>query len=117
MSAYTTPGEWCVLDYGTRYETITPLTWEIGTKGSGLKYTVPEGVLFDVSIPRPLLWAFDPHDPRYLKAACLHDRMLWDGWTRVSCGAVFNDALQADGVPVPRRLLMWLAVSLWKYGK
>lgn len=101
---------------GTKYQTTAPISWEIGRLGSGLVYTVPVGTAFDVSVPRPLRWLFSPHNPSYLKAACVHDTMLIDGWTGVACGAAFHDALRADGVSVLQRLPMWLAVSLWKYG-
>ncbi|HBB81927.1 MAG TPA: hypothetical protein DC031_01320, partial [Sulfitobacter sp.] len=98
-----------------RYRTTRVLPWEIGRKGSGLWVEVPPGTAFDVSIPRPLWWAFDPHDPRYLKAAALHDELLKLGWDRVTAAAVFHCALVADGVPRARRLAMLLAVMLWRY--
>jgi hypothetical protein len=115
MSAYTSAGDWCEPLSGILYVSTKPLSWDVGAKGSGLTVTVPAGVRFDVSIPHGLRWLFDPHDPHYLKAAALHDQMLAMGWDRLTAGAIFHQALKADGVSRWRRLVMWLAVSLFKY--
>lgn len=115
MRKYTHPGDWCTLVSGIRYVSTEALVWAIGTEGSGLIVTIPEGVTFDVSIPCGLRWLFDPHDGRYLKAAALHDELLRKGWHRITAAAIFHEALQADGVSAWRRLVMWLAVSLFKY--
>ncbi|KQI68653.1 hypothetical protein AN189_10185, partial [Loktanella sp. 3ANDIMAR09] len=56
-----------------------------------------------------------PHDPRFHKAAALHDHLLRQGWDRLTAGAVFHDALLADGVPRWRRFAMWFAVSAFKF--
>ena len=115
MSAYTSPGKWCVSVGGILYRVEKPLSWEVGTKSSGMIVTVPKGTIFDVSIPRPLWWLFDPHNPAYLKAAALHDTLLLRGWPRTTAGAEFHEALRADGVALWRRLVMWLAVSLFRF--
>lgn len=115
MSAYTDPGDWCHLIYGITYKSVRPLMWEVGRKGSGYLVTVPKGSVFDVSIPRPFWWLFDPHEPAYLKAAALHDELLRRDWARTTAGAEFHEALKADGVVLWRRLVMWLAVSLFKF--
>ena len=115
MSQYTRPGDWCEPAGGILYRSIAPLTWEVGTAGSGLAVSVPVGVTFDVTIPRGARWLFNPHDPRYLKAAALHDELLRRGWDRATAGAVFHAALKADGVARWRRPVMWLAVSLFKF--
>lgn len=100
---------------GRGYITTEPVAWEIGTKGSGLLLRVPAGFLFDVSIPAFLRWAFNPADPRYLKAAALHDYALSLGWGRVSAAAPFSEALRAAGVSRTRRLAMVLAVTIHKW--
>jgi hypothetical protein len=137
MSAYTHAEDWCLPVGGILYQSIRPLLWEVGVMGSGLIVTVPAGTVFDVSIPQPKprpdewrhlpFWAirqvttkilnrvFSPHDPHYLKAAALHDEMLRRGWARTTAGAEFHEALKADKVAIWRRLVMWLAVSLFKY--
>jgi hypothetical protein len=137
MSSYTNPGEWCKPSGGIKYISTSPLVWELGYKGSGYRLIVPEGTVFDVSIPqsqpRPWqpwrlpYWAlrevvvkkinrlFNPHDPHFLKAAALHDTMLLEGFARTTAGAEFHEALKADQVVRWKRLVMWLAVSLFKY--
>jgi hypothetical protein len=106
--------DWYESTGGTLYTTTSPLTWGIGREG-GPPITVPPGFAFDVSVPPGLRWWASPHDPRYLRAAAIHDWLLTDGWWRVTAGAVFLEALRADGVGRTRRLLMWLAVSLYRW--
>ncbi|GGG63833.1 hypothetical protein GCM10011415_07890 [Salipiger pallidus] len=115
MSAYTELTGWHRPVGGIAFEAIAPVRWELGVKGSDLWVIVPTGFVFDCSVPRWLCWAADPLDTRYRKASCLHDYLLVEGWGRVAAGAVFHDALQADGVPPARRIAMWLAVSLFRY--
>lgn len=136
-SNYTNPGNWCKPLSGIKYISTEELIWDVGYKGSGLTVTVPTGTVFDVSIPQPpkrprvfLLWpfwlvaflllklvnkVFSPHNPKFLKAAALHDTMLIQGWARTTSGAEFHEALKADNVQMWKRLIMWLAVSLFKY--
>ena len=108
------PNNWCARR-GRGYITTTQVTWEIGAKGSGLFLYLPAGFRFDVSVPRLLGWAFNRHDPRYLKAAALHDYALSLGWGRVSAAAPFSEALRANGVSRSRRLAMVLAVTIHKW--
>lgn len=109
------PNNWCVRR-GPDYITTTQVTWEIGTKGSGLFLYLPAGFRFNVSVPWWAGWAFDRHDPRYLLAAALHDYALHRlGWGRVSAAAPFSEALRANGVSRARRLVMVLAVTIHKW--
>lgn len=109
------PNNWCVR-CGAGYITTTQVTWEIGAKGSGLFLHLPVGFWFDVSVPWWATRAFDPHDPRYLLAAALHDYALHRlGWGRVSAAAPFSEALRANGVSRARRLAMVLAVTIHKW--
>jgi len=114
VSQYTKAAFWCE-PFDGGFKTTDWLSWHIGRVDSGQRLTVPPGFYFDVSVPFLLHWLFDPHDPRYLKAAALHDWGLCDGWDRRTIGAIFHEALLADGVPAWRRLLMWLAVSVRRY--
>lgn len=101
---------------GARWTLISPLVWEIGFKGSGLRWTVPPGFTTDLaSIPLPARLVFDRGDSRYAKAAILHDHMLEAGFDRVTAAGEFHSALRADGVALWRRLVMFLAVALWRY--
>lgn len=109
----------------TGYLTVRPLAWEIGRKGSGLWLRVPSDFPFDVSIPRPvalvarlLTWAsrgrvmfLNPRNPKYRKAAALHDYALHVlEWDRVSAAAAFASALKVSGVARGTRLIMVGAV-------
>ena len=100
---------------GILYRSTKPLIWRVGSLATGAAYAVPVGMVFDVSIPRGLRWLFGPHDPRYLKAAALHDYFLALGWDRLTAGAQFHQALKADGVSKWRRAVMTLAVMFFKY--
>lgn len=112
MSAYTEAQEWCARVGNRHYVATSPLHWDIGRKDSGLTITVPVSFVFDVSVPWYAVPFFSPHDPRFLKAACIHDYLLhvrkWDG---VEAGATFSSALRADGVTGLERWVMWQAVS------
>jgi len=91
------------------------LSWEIGCKGSGLWVEVPAGFLFDVSVPRGLWWAMSPHDPKYLRAAALHDYLLSLGWDRVTSAAAFAAGLKASRVGKVRRLVLTVLVIAWRW--
>ena len=115
MSAHTELHDWCDHLGGIEYLTTKPVPWEIGASGSGLVYTVPESEIFDVSIPWFLRWLLDPHNPKYLKAACIHDHMLLSGWDRPTSGAAFHSALRAAGVGSFVRFAMFFSVTLRKW--
>lgn len=115
MSAYTDAAAPFALIGERRYRVVRPIVWEVGREGSGLFFAVPAGTEFDVTVPWIVRWAFSPHDQRYHKAAAVHDTMLLDGWSRLTAGAEFAEALRADGVGRVRRFAMWLAVSLWRW--
>lgn len=114
MSAYTKFNDWSKRK-GSGYVITKTLSWEIGRKGSNLWIHVPEGFNFDMSVPRVLQWLFDPYDPRYIKAAALHDYTLRQGWDRVSAAATFDAGLKASGVSRIARLVMVLGVIVFKY--
>lgn len=114
MSGYTAAQGWHRAAPGG-YVTTAPLVWHVGRKDSGLIVTVPAGWFFDVSVPWCLRWAVSRHDTRYLKAAALHDYLLADDWSRVTAGAEFHEALRADQVGRGMRLVMWIAVSAWRW--
>lgn len=99
---------------GIVYRLTQPLVWRIGHE-NGPVYTVPAGFEFDMSVPRFLRWLFDPHRSDFHKAAALHDHMLQAGWSRITAGAEFHNALKADGVTAWKRLVMLIAVLIWKF--
>nr|WP_244977894.1 DUF1353 domain-containing protein [Aureimonas jatrophae] len=100
---------------GIQYRQHGATRWEIGAKGSGWWFEVRDGTVFDVSIPVLLRWIFDPHDPRYLKAAALHDELLRSGVDRITAAGASNAALAADGVSRPKRFAMTIAVAFYRF--
>lgn len=115
MSRYTQHDGQYRFIAGIQYQLKQDLVWHIGAV-DGPEFVVPSGFIFDVSVPPFLRWLINPHNVAFFKAAALHDRMLINGWSRITAGAEFHNALRADGVPAVTRIVMWLAVSLWKYG-
>ncbi len=77
MSAFTGPLR--LEHMGTKWrlwKLLEDLIWEVDAEGSGKVIVVPAGFVTDgASIPR-LLWALLPPTGGYLRAACLHDRLL-----------------------------------------
>jgi hypothetical protein len=98
-----------------KYRLLKPLVWDIGFKGNPNKETVPTGYEFDVSIPWILSWLFNRHNPRYFKAAALHDYMLDIGYDKVSAAGAFNHGLKSTQVPYITRFIMTLAVAVYRF--
>ena len=98
-----------------KYRTLYPIVWDIGFKGNHNKETVPAGYEFDVSIPWFARWIFNRHNPRYFKAAALHDYMLEIGYDKVSAAGAFNHGLKSKKVPYVTRFIMTLAVALYRF--
>lgn len=110
-----------------------PLTYEVGSLGSGRLITVPAGFLTDgASIPRVLQGVL-PAWGRWSRAAVIHDylcRAIDAGdpvyvearWVEGAYGltlvvdarrradAIFHEALLVSGVSRPLAWVMWLAV-------
>jgi hypothetical protein len=114
VSKFTDQENW-YKPFGAGYVTAAVLEWEIGRVGSGFWLRIPCGFPFNVSVPRYLEWAFSPHEPRYHKAAALHDYALANGFNRIAAASLFNDGLMACGVGRLERLAMVLAVILYKW--
>lgn len=117
MSAYT-DADFALVPSPEGYRATVDLKWEIGTKHSGLWFVVPASYPSDgPSIPWWARWAFNPADPRYQKAARLHDWALEKGWTAWTSTSLFYDALKADDVGRLARWAMSLAVLLRQAAK
>jgi hypothetical protein len=78
----------------SKYILEEKIIWGIGFKNNPNKEIVPEGFMFDVSIPLCLGWLFDRNNPKYFKAAALHDYLLEIGYDRVSAAGAFNHGLK-----------------------
>ena len=113
MSAYTAfQGDLELIPTPQGWKATRPLVWHIGRLGSGVLLVVPELFVSDgPSVPWWARWLFNPNDPRFQKAARLHDYALdvlgWSAWT---ASAIFYDALMADGVEHTTRWTMSLTV-------
>lgn len=116
MADFKQPDTWSVPHEGIKYITTAEIDWGLGTHRSKTRLKIPAGRVFDVSVPRGLRWLLNPHDPRFRLAGLIHDHLLHvDHWTRMRAGGEFHDALRAGGTPPALALVMWLAVSVFKY--
>lgn len=95
---------------------LIPQRLDVTGDGGSLEVEVPEGFVFEVSIPWYLHWLLDPHDDRFLRAAAFHDYALHKlGWPRELAAAPFGLALREDEVGEWTRLAMVLAVIVRKW--
>ena len=80
--------------------------WEVGPR------SLPTSDL--TSVPGPLRWFVSPYG-LHTPAALVHDRLVGaeapDGFPRRDADRLFRDMLDALGVPLLRRWLMWTAVA------
>jgi hypothetical protein len=95
------------------YRLDAPLVWDIGAKGSGWALTVPEGTVFDISVPRALEWALNPHDRRVLPAAAVHDELLVRGHDAAFASSEFRRAAIARGCSVWWAWVLFFSTLAW----
>lgn len=112
MSKYTNTKLQKEFVSGIRYKVTSPLSWELLYGLPDTNFTVEEGFIFEVSIPWWARGAFNPHNDKYLKAACLHDWLLKHKYSRALAASVFYDALKADKVNRLQRWIMFQAVLI-----
>lgn len=118
------------------WRSTRPVTWEIGTKGSGQIITITPRE-FESSVPWSKRWdwffrilnraipIFPPRDDRrYLFAALVHDWMLEeqreDGsfrYDRVRASSEYFHAARAGGAPLLGAKFAYLAVAFWSVFK
>lgn len=103
--------DWCRRE-GAGYVTTAPILWAIGKKNSGWVLCIPAGFAFESSVPRWLWWAFSPDDPAFLKAACVHDRLLLEGYRRAFADSQWLDAARSEHAPVWRREVAFLLMQV-----
>lgn len=112
MSSFTSKSaNWYARLSGIDYVVLEGFTWDVGFLGSGDTVEIEYGYIFNCSIPKAARWVFNPHDPAFLRASAVHDKLLDLGMDRPRAGAEFLAALKADKVPKWKRFIMWLAVS------
>jgi hypothetical protein len=98
------------------WQVTRDLTYELGSKGSGVCITVPAGFYTDLaSIPR-LMWTLFPPDGQWVKAAVIHDYLyLFKGlgiYSRAQADAIFLEAMEVLGVSWAQRSLIYRAVRI-----
>lgn len=97
------------------WETVADLWFELGGKGSGVWVRVPAGTLTDLaSIPAMARPLFNPADPRFARAALVHDYLLsLPDFSPLTAALAFRDALLAADVAGWRIAVMTLATAAW----
>jgi hypothetical protein len=96
-----------------RYVLMAPLTWRVGGPNVDHAVVIPEGFIFDSSVPRWLWWLLSPHDTRFLLAACVHDWLLAQGYGRTQAAAEWHDGARKGGAPYGLAKLAYVAVAAW----
>lgn len=116
MSSYTEfNAEFELIEKGGLFTSNSPLFWELGKKGSNLWIEVPASFPSDgPSIPKIFTLFFSRKNPKYQKAARLHDWLCDEDWTSSSAFSVFKDALKADKASFYERWVMSLCVLFYR---
>lgn len=96
---------------GNRAYTVdADFDWPIGKVGSPWVLTVPAGFEFESSVPLLLRWVLSPNDPRFLKAAAIHDYLLEHGYSRPFSDAEWLDAARSVHAPRLKRELAFITI-------
>jgi Protein of unknown function (DUF1353) len=93
-----------------------PLEWNIGREGSVWVLTVPVGFSFDSSVPRWLRWIVSANHAPWLLAACVHDRLLQEGFDKAFAAGEWWRAARAMRAKDPKAWLVlpaYYGVVLW----
>lgn len=103
---------WCVRGGARGYVTTAPVNVSIGKSGSGWFLSIAPGREFESSVPRLLRWILSPHDPRFLRAALIHDHLLETGHRPFFAAGEWHAAARADGAGRSFALVAGLGVAL-----
>ena len=115
MSAATDFSAWAKTSEN-KYTMFEPLEWEIGLKGSGWLLIIPEGFLFDSSVPKWLRWLVSPDHQPWLLAAAIHDYLLVQGHDKAFAAGEWYRAARAMAKTDTKRWLVlpaYYGVVLW----
>jgi len=105
-----------VLERGTKrkWKTYYPVTWDVGSVGSGRTIVIPAGTEFESSVPKFATWFIHPDDPRFLLAALVHDYLLEVGsYGRLQAAAEWYDGAKASNAPTFKAKVGFIAISVW----
>jgi Protein of unknown function (DUF1353) len=91
-----------------------PLSYDVGTEGSGDRITVPHGFKADFSsVPRPL-WRWLSPWGKHGNAAVIHDYLYWmQTRPRRTADDIFLEAMTVLEVPPLDKRLMYWAVRIF----
>jgi|GEM_PF-637064 len=92
---------------------VEKVIWEIGREGSGLELVIPQGQIFDVSVPRALEWLVDPRDRDIAAAAAVHDQLVAEDFDIAFASAEFRRALRARGKSRVFAFSLYAATLVW----
>lgn len=95
------------------YQLNGSICWEVGALDSGWELTIPEGTIFDISVPRALEWIQNPHDRAVLLAAAVHDELLKHGHDVAFASSEFRRAAMSRGCSTRRAWLLFTTTLLW----
>jgi hypothetical protein len=104
---------WCAPGGARRYVTTRAISWGIGAKGSPWRLIIPAGREFESSVPRFARWILSPDDPRFLRAALIHDHLLEAGFRPFFAAGEWYDAALSQGAPRALALIAALGVTLF----
>jgi len=97
-----------------RWRLREPFTWYVGRAKNAYPVVIPSGFEFESSVPRWALWIQSPDDPRYLKAALVHDYLLETRiYGRAQAAAEWFDGALAGGAPVYRSKIIYVGMAFW----
>lgn len=96
-----------------KYTCNVNIDWELGKAGSKDFVTVKAKTPFDVSVPKWLEWAANPHNPDLLFAAAVHDELLRLNYDKAVASAEFRRALKVRGFSGPSAWRLFFATLFW----
>ncbi len=105
------PEPWHAPGITRDYMTVKPVVHAIGRAGSGWRLLIPSGREFESSVPRALRWLISPDDPRFLRAALVHDHLLEEGNRALFSAGEWHAAARASGAPWGLALIAALAIG------
>lgn len=124
MSSFTKEPTFTLTKDG-KFRLETGFRYYIGEEDSELYVDIPEGFETDfASIPSIFQWIFPPHDPRWAKAAIVHDYLYFpegfyfdhgnkfNKYTRKFADDVFREAMEVLGSPPFIRWAFYYAVRI-----
>lgn len=125
MSSYTNAPTFKIHKSG-QFEVVDGFRYYIGEKGSDVWVDIPPGFLTDfASFPKIFTLIWSPHDPRWSKAAIVHDFLIsnygyyfdhgnkFKDQTRFFGDRIFHEAMLVSGTPPPLAKLFFLAVAAY----